>query len=379
VGSTPRGISASRGAAVLGLSDWATPLEVWQLIMEERDPPVLLAEIGSSHGGAGDWFVKMVAQGLDPTGGYPGYNAAHGYTCPEFKEGAPLRWGTAFEDAVVSLAEEGEGLPIGEREKLYEYGQMLGDDRALITCHIDGHYRGTDRLHEGKTTNAMSYREKWGEPGSDRIPREYAVQVQHQMLCTGAAEVIVSVLVFPEMPDAWEKMGWQVREAPGQEIMGSYQLWKGDTFIYPIQWARTLQQMGYFHTYRVKANPEAQGKMLAAYRDFWTNNVLGGVPPEPRTYEDIKRLFPEPKGTLVCGELMARLLKEYADIKDELGGKGMLSRRADEIKLLVLDWARTADPTMDDESREATIFRDEAGKKLGSFGRDKRGSYIFRT
>ena len=72
MGSKPVGISASRGAAVLGISDWQTQFEVWQLIMEERQP---------------------------------GFNASRGYVLPEFKESASLRWGNAFEDANIALSE----------------------------------------------------------------------------------------------------------------------------------------------------------------------------------------------------------------------------------------------------------------------------------
>ena len=348
MGSTPRGISASRGAAVLGLSDWASPLEVWQQILEEREP---------------------------------GYNAAHGYTLPEFKEGASLRFGLAFEDAVVSLSEDATGDKIVDREGSYGIDLARPDDRFVgsdnvashcaITCHIDGSYimppalSGSGPLHEGKTTTAFAFREKWGEEGSDRIPQVYQVQVQHQMLCTGASEVIVSVLVFPEMPDAWEKMGYQVHA----DDFGRWHIDTEETVnaIDPMQWARVLAEMGYFHQYRVKANPEAQAAMLASYRDFWEHNVLAGVPPAPRDYEDVRRLFPAPKGTIVCDDILAGWLREYKDIRDELGGKGMLSRRADELKLLILERARATDGTIDDESREKTIFRDQAGAKLGQY------------
>lgn len=337
MGSQPRGISASRGAAVLGLSDWATPLEVWQLILEERQP---------------------------------GYNAAHGYTLPEFKEGAPLRWGLAFEDAVVALSEEarGGGVTIGAREQFYSRDLTASDNpEGPLTCHIDGLYNlGHFILHEGKTTTAFAFREKWGEPGTDRIPQVYQVQVQHQMMCTGASEVIVSVLVFPEMPDEWEKMGWSV-VGPEPDHERYWLRRPSGTLMIPSAWAVPLAEMGYFHQYRVKANPEAQTAMLASYRDFWEHNVLGEVPPDPRDYEDVRRLFPAPKGTIVCDDILVGWLREYKDIRDELGGKGMLSRRADELKVLILERARATDATIDDESREKTILRDQAGAKLGQY------------
>jgi predicted phage-related endonuclease len=67
----------------------------------------------------------------------------------------------------------------------------------FITCHIDGMYEDiVPVLHEGKTTSSYTFREKWGEPGTNMVPREYFIQVQHQMMLTNTKKAIVSVLVF---------------------------------------------------------------------------------------------------------------------------------------------------------------------------------------
>jgi len=357
MGSQPRGISASRGAAVLGLSEYQTPLGVFQHIMEERES---------------------------------GWNKAHNYALPDAPDNAAIRWGTAFEDAIVELAVQAQGLKIIHREQAYSRGISKTDNDKFITCHIDGRYDNNSgnywscSLHEGKTTSAFTFREKWGEPGTDHIPRTYQVQVQHQMLCVGAEEAIVSVLVFPEMPDKWEAMGWRIEPIDAAEVIVGYRLIKyvdGKASIHdifsPKQWAEILCAMGYFHQYPVKANPEAQRLMVEAYREFWHNNVLTGTPPEPRNYEDVKRLFPEPKSTIVVPDYIERKIAEYKGITEETANA---KKRKERLKMIVTKWAteHKGEGIEDDESKEAVIFRNGSGDKLGSWSKTKTGSLVFR-
>ena len=349
MGSKPRGISASRGAAVLGLSEYMTPLEVWQEIMEEREP---------------------------------GFNEKHGYIPPEKPDSAAMRWGTAFEGAIIELAERERGAKITDREKQCCFSpeklsyQKDFDDLHYLTCHVDGIYRcdkPPHTLHEGKTTSAIAYREKWGEAGTDHIPRSYQVQVQHQMLCANAEEDVVSVLVFPETPDKWEAMGWKVTKnhySDEKNPMYCIDKYKENEILttrYPNQWAFALYDMGYFHQYPVKANPAAQKVMVEKYRGFWHEHVLAGKPPEPRNYEDIKRLFTEPVGTIVCDAAMTAWWREYDAIRKEIGASGNAKKRQDKLRLRILERARKMNPVMDDESQEKVIFRDSEGNKLGQY------------
>lgn len=338
MGSTPRGISASRGASILGLSQWASPFETWQRIMEERFP-------------ANDKCTPK----------WPGYNAAHGYTLPPDADSAAIRWGLAFEDAICELDEEVLGEKILDREMFFSYPLF---DNPVVTCHIDGRL-ASGVLVENKTTTAMSYREKWGDEGTDRIPQNYQIQCQQQLLCTGAAEVIVSVLVFPEMPEAWEKMGWYVGHDGPKWWLHNDALKIG--CVDPMIWARALSQMGYFHQYRVKANLSAQAAMLAAYREWWETYVIGETPPAPRDYADVRRYFPEPVGTIVADPLLESWLREYKEIGEEISASGRLGKRRDELKVLSLLRMRGMDKAMDDESRDKTVVRDNTGKKLIQF------------
>jgi len=309
MGSKPSGISASRGAAILGLSKWSTPVEVWLKIMEEREP---------------------------------GFCEANGYEKPEHETNMVLEMGLAFEDAVCTLAAKKVeyGAEIWKREKFSQHTVL-----EYVTCHQDGEYINCEThgtLHEGKTTSIFYYRDNFGEPGTDRIPQEYAVQVQHQMLCTGIDECILSVLVFPFRQDT-------IEEIPAD----------------PLKWAAILDEMGYFHQYHIQADPELQNKMLEKYRKFWERHVLTGKPPRARTYRDIRRLVKAPQGTIVATKQLERWSSEYKDIGEEIA---LANKRKAELKTNILEFMRTrADVPIDDESVERWILRDRKGRRLHSY------------
>ncbi len=326
MGSKPIGLSASRGAAILGLSKWSTPFEVWQKICESRQP---------------------------------GFNEKNGYILPIYEESSVMRWGKAFEDAVIKLAEETQNCLIFEREKLFTNLKY-----NFITCHIDGKYSDTEnRLHEGKTAGFFYYKDNFGKPGTDKIPRIYQIQTQHQMLCTGADEVIVSVLIFPKSVDDWEKAGIEVKH----NFAGGWFLHTEEHIISLNDWARVLNEMGYWATYPIKRNQKLIDLMIKKYTAFWNDHILTGVSPKPQTYDDIKRMTPEPVGTIIATPQLERWAVEYREIGKEIGGTGPLTKRRDQLKVLILDWMRAQDSILDDDSRDRTLLMDSRGHKLISF------------
>jgi predicted phage-related endonuclease len=335
--SKPINISASRGAAVLGLSKWQTPVEVWLQIMENREP---------------------------------GFCKKYNYELPEFEYTSVQKWGHAFEDAIIELAENEINYKIIDREKLYE--------KDFLTTHIDGRYLGSNFLHEGKTTNFRSFREEWGEPATDQVPIIYQIQCQHQMICTGAEKVILSVLVFPKMVDEWEKEGWEVREYNGKyeirKIIDRINFIDRD----PFYWANILNEMGYFHQYEITSNAELQKLMIEKCTEFWNNHVLTGVPPEAKNYDDIKRLVREPVGTIIADERIELLMSEYKQIRHEISPTGLLAQRCDQIRLEILKFMDKSENVNDDDSKDKYILRDRTGKKIASYSKNKNGTFIFR-
>jgi predicted phage-related endonuclease len=321
----------------------------------------------------------------------PGFCAKNGYEIPEPIEGSQLEWGKAFESAIVELAEQKAGKKINERERLFtdEYSGSITESDIkqldpIVTCHIDGWYGSNESepLHEGKTTSLFYFKDNFGEPGTDAVPVEYQAQCQHQMSCTGADEVILSVLVFPRRVDDWVEMGWK----PEQDVLKTeYVLSKYNENgkpIYantPTKWARLLNDMGYFHQYHIKRNDELIKNMLEKYHEWWHDHIIKEKPPEPVSTDDIKKLFREPIGTIVATEQIERWHDEIKQCNDEIS---QLKKRAEQIKKLNLEFLKEMSEkkkyVIDDDSQEKIILLNGQGKKLHSYGKNKNGVLVFR-
>lgn len=344
MGSTPflGSISGSRAATILGLNSFQTLYALWQIMIEEI---------------------------------YPGYNESMGAIMPPPVDNPAVRWGSALESAIITLSEKKAGCKIISREKLCRYKKLKG---IPVTCHIDGEYKGRSILHQGKTTNIWNFNE-WGAPGTDRVTDYVAAQVQHELLCREYEQSIVGVLVFPKRPDEWEKEGW----IPRVNDKGKYKLYFKkdgclDDTTNTIEWAAILSEMGFFHQYPIAVNTEAHKLMLDKYEKFYRKHIIEKIPPEPESYDDIKRCFPKPVGTIIADEKIEMLAAEYSDIGKEIGDSGSLKKRQDAIKIEILNYARRMEPVIDKDTMEKLIIYDNRGNKIGSFGKNKNGTLIYR-
>jgi predicted phage-related endonuclease len=312
MGSTPSMLSASRGAGVLGMSEWSTGVSTWLKIMEEQEE---------------------------------GFCKSNGFKKPEFVDNAATRWGNAFENAIAEVFESYSGQPVTSREAFFDHPWY-----PFLTCHVDGilKYPGGVKIgYEAKTTNEMTYRQKWGEPGTDKIPRTYQVQVQHQMLVTGFKETVVVVLVFPRMPQQWEELGLDP-DADRCE-----------------RWAHVLADMGYFHEYHVKANYELQKTMLEEYVNWWQTYVIGRKRPPAKAYSDIRKLVPEPVGSVIATPEIERWSREYKDYTKEIA-EG--NKRKAQLKTLMLDYIdENCEKTPEKESKDKWLIFNQKGKKIHSY------------
>ena len=184
----------------------------------------------------------------------------------------------------------------------------------------------------------------------------------------------MSVLVFPKTVQDWEAMGWEAKEYGIDGLVGLYL--DGNFVCIPEDWAETFSQIGNFHTYHIEARPDTQKLLKEMYADFWHTYVVPCVAPDAVDYQDIRRQFTEPKGTLVIsekdrigGEDIADIMREYKNITAEIGASGHLAKRKKFIKTQILKFAREQTTVEDEESIERVLFLDEAGKRLGSFNK----------
>ena len=268
MGAQPRKISASRGAAILGLSPYKSRVDVWRDLVFEVWP-----EIAEERG----------------------------YANPEPVENSAVKWGLAAEDMLIRIASKMRGQKILKREKYY------ATLSCQITCHIDGMY-ADGVLHEAKTTSQRAHSARWGEPGTDKVPIEYQVQAQHQMYCTGAKQCIITVAVFPKTPDEYEKSGVEF-----------------DAKV----WEKWLVATGSVYQYVIDRNDDAINAMVKTYNHFYENYVLAMREPKVESFDDLKILLPWPTGELVATERIEEICGEHATIADEMDA---LKKRQDEIK-----------------------------------------------
>ena len=138
----PRGIGSSKAAPAIGLSRWQNPFECW----------------------------------LELTG----------QTAP-FEGNERTKWGLILEPVVRQEYAERTGRIV----RLDPAATFWHPKHAFAYGHPDG-ITDDKRLYEGKTSR---HSDEWGEPGSDQIPQEYMVQVQHMMACAGLEVCDVAVLI----------------------------------------------------------------------------------------------------------------------------------------------------------------------------------------
>lgn len=135
-----KGIGASEAAAALGLCRYSTPIDLWQ------------RKLGLAH---------------------------------DVEENEAMWWGNALEDDVIDRYQLVTGRAVVSRQVWHRH-----PDIPYMTATVDG-IVDDGRLLEIKTTGRLSG--DWGEDGSDQIPDEYLVQVQHQLAVTGRDSADVAV------------------------------------------------------------------------------------------------------------------------------------------------------------------------------------------
>lgn len=135
------GIGGSDVAAILGLSKWKTPLDVYK---------------------------DKIGEG------------------PEDADNASMEWGRRLEPVIREAYADHVGLKVDKPELMFArpgFPFMLAD--------LDG-LRQDGRLVEIKTARTGA---DWGEEGTDEIPEYYLTQVQHYMAVMGAQACDVAVLI----------------------------------------------------------------------------------------------------------------------------------------------------------------------------------------
>lgn len=202
-------LGASDAAAVLGLSRWRTPLEVWA----EK--------------------VGAITNTLPDT--------------------LPQRVGILLEDSVATLFTEQTGK---QTEKVPQ--TILHPKYPFIAANLDRRVVGEDSVLELKTCSSWKGKEFTGE----ELPQEYVVQVLHQMAVTGASKGYLAVLIG--------NTGFEIKEIQRDEallnqvVAKEVEFW--NTFVVPNVMPKVIKAADGGALYQLFPNP-ADGSLVNLPRE----------------------------------------------------------------------------------------------------------------
>ncbi len=175
--------------------------------------------------------------------------------------------GREMEPLIKSLFEKETGKKVHN-----DYKIRIDPEYPFLTTNLDGMVVGEKVPVEYKTTS------RW----TGEIPDFYFCQLQHQMMITGAPYIYYAVLTLGD---------WK------QFVVEKYE--RDDAFI---------------------------AKMRAELVDFWQNNVVPEIEPEPSSEDDAKKLYryAYSEATVVIDDNLTEKvtqLREKIDKKKELEGE----------------------------------------------------------
>lgn len=348
MGSKPVGYSASRVSAIIGLNHFKTPVEAFLEIKEEMEP---------------------------------GFCAAKGYQLPKRVDSAPIRWGHAFESSIIKIREDQTGYHAKDREKFFKKRVYENDFGWIdLSCHID--FRFTDDIvEEGKTTNEYAFTQikddkmRWGADETDEVPEEYQVQCAVQRICTKSDLVKLSVLVFPKPVDEYEKIGWMIETIMQNKYSLINPMMKTSHFPMtgadPLTWASVIAQQGNFHTYNLERNESLESEIIRTVQDFHKHHTIPGIPPEPREYDDIRRLLSNPIGTIIPDpdDPILEKCRRYSEVTRQLGKSGPLASEKELLKLEIASRFLGSRDEWTQPHDKAIIVDPNGGDILASFSK----------
>lgn len=208
-----KGVTSTDSPAALGLSAWATPLRKWQ----EKVGLVEKEEAG--------WNLEK---------------------------------GTALEPLLRQHYANKFGRTVTQVP-----GVVFRKEHPFMLASLDG-YTNDNRLVELKTYGTKI---GWGEDGTDEIPADYMIQVQHAMFVVKAKVVDIHVSFFANEPV----------------------------------------------TYTVEADSELQEMIFEGAKDFW-HKVTNRIEPEPTTIKEMLVKYNVYDGKAVLAD--SEVLNKYAELID---------------------------------------------------------------
>jgi len=226
-------IGASDAGAVLGFNPWKSPVDVW------------LDKTGKT-GSQDDNLAMLVGREMEPT--------------------------------IKRLFEDQENLKVRNDNKI-----RLDDEYPFLGTNLDGLVVGERVPVEYKTTAIWDH----------EIPDFYFVQIQHQMMITGAKDCYLAVLV--------------------------------------------LGMNKQFIVEKVKRVDDFVAKMRENLVNFWEEHVLKEVPPDPKSLKDVKRIYTktDPESIKEANE---DIFSEYLSLTNLREKRSDLDREISKAQMVLMNY-----------------------------------------
>lgn len=202
-----------------------------------------------------------------------------------------MYWGRAMEPVLLEEYQRLTGHVVTTTDTLrsQEYPWMI--------ANLDGYVEAEGIVVEVK--NVSAYRAKeFGEQFTDEVPTEYLMQMAHYAIVANAKRVDLAVLIG------------------GND----------------------------FRVYSYKRNDILEEQLIRIESNFWNENVLKKIPPEPKTYEEAMQMWPakvegaKVSSVVVSNEKVSAALDEIKMLQENIKElKEQESKRKAEICFLLED------------------------------------------
>lgn len=262
------GIGGSDVAAILGLSKWKSPLEIYESKTETADPK----EEQSQAAYFGSLLEDVVAREFATRTGMKIQRVNSQLVAGEGS------WMIANIDRAIVNPEISGTVRVLDEQRQAETGRMLSTD-CILECKTASSFVA-DQWGPSQEAEVVS-----GKIVTEhKIPIYYECQVQWYLGITGAQVCYVAALL-------------------GGQDYRIYAVPRNDTVI------KALQDQ---------------------CRAFWVNHVLAKVPPAPRTKEDVAKLFPADTGDML--EANNDAAADIGELRTLTGQIKSLQEQADVVK-----------------------------------------------
>jgi len=199
----------------------------------------------------------------------------------EKEENEHMYWGNVLEPVIIKRYEENTGKIVSTKNPL-----MTSIKYPFMIANIDGFIAFDGGILECKTADSRTSN-KWGKDDSDFFPEEYLIQCAHYAIVYDSPYVDLAVLIG------------------GND----------------------------FRIYKYNRNEILEELIIQKELEFWNENVLNHIPPQPRTEEDFNKIIIETQGNMKNApqsmQKILNLIKEF-DIRIN-----QLKEKKDELSFVI--------------------------------------------